>query len=139
MRCEHGKIYYVKSSGFVCYRYPDNLEPENENDYIEVSEEEADKTYQCPYGKIWKVIGGKLSLEDGDYSEEERAKIRKAENEGEVDRLKRYLESTDYIVLKMAECYGDDKALKAIKAEYSEELAERKKARARINELEASL
>mgnify|MGYP006874321790 CR=1 FL=1 len=92
------------------------------------------------------IISGKTFVNDDytfgqldDYSDFYKKQHQNVEKQQEISSLKAYLSSTDYIALKMAECYGDDKALKAIKAEYSEELAERKKARARINELEASL
>lgn len=133
------KIYYVKSSGLVCHRFPNDLEPESENDFIEVSKEEASKTYQCPFGKVWKVKDGKLALEGKECSAEEHEAIEKANRLNEIAELKKYLEDTDYIVIKMAECYGDDKALKAIRDEYPEQLAKRKEARARINELEGKI
>lgn len=51
---------------------------------------------------------------------------------------KKYLADTDYIVLKMGECLadGNTEAVTAIKTEYAVQLAKRKEARDKINELE---
>lgn len=51
---------------------------------------------------------------------------------------KKYLQDTDYIVLKMGEYLadGNTEAVTAIKTEYAEQLAKRKEARDKINELE---
>ena len=51
---------------------------------------------------------------------------------------KKYLQDTDYIVLKIGECLadGNTEEVTAIKTEYAEQLAKRKEARNKINELE---
>lgn len=56
----------------------------------------------------------------------------------QIAEYKKYLQDTDYIVLKMGECLadGNTEAVTAIKTEYAEQLAKRKEARAKINELE---
>ena len=55
-----------------------------------------------------------------------------------IAEYKKYLEDTDYVVLKMSECLadGNTEAVTAIKTEYAEQLAKRKEAREKINELE---
>ena len=55
-----------------------------------------------------------------------------------IAEYKKYLQDTDYIVLKMGECLadGNTEAVTAIKTEYAEHLAKRKEARNKINELE---
>ena len=55
-----------------------------------------------------------------------------------IAEYKKYLEKTDYIVLKMGECLadGNTEAVAAIKTEYAEQLAKRKEARDKINDLE---
>lgn len=55
-----------------------------------------------------------------------------------IAKYKKYLQDTDYIVLKMGECLadGNTEAVTAIKTEYAEQLAKRKEARDKINELE---
>ena len=66
---------------------------------------------------------------------EQKAAQEKAEK---VAAYKKYLQDTDYIVLKMGEYLadGNTEAVKAIKTEYTEQLAKRKEARDKINELE---
>lgn len=66
---------------------------------------------------------------------EEKAAQEKA---NKIAEYKKYLQDTDYIVLKMGECLadGNTEAVTAIKTEYAEQLAKRKEARDKINELE---
>lgn len=66
---------------------------------------------------------------------EEKAAQEKAR---QIAEYKKYLENTDYIVLKIGECLadGNTEAVTAIKTEYAEQLAKRKEARDKINELE---
>ena len=68
-------------------------------------------------------------------TEEEKAAQEKAKK---IAEYKKYLQDTDYIVLKMGECLadGNTEAVTAIKTEYAEQLAKRKEARDKINELE---
>ena len=66
---------------------------------------------------------------------EEKAAQEKAR---QIATYKKYLQDTDYIVLKMGEFLadGNTEAVTAIKTEYAEQLAKRKEARDKINELE---
>lgn len=133
---EKTKVYYQKSTGFICYRYPYHYEPENKNDFIEMSTEEAEPTYQCPYGKIWAVKDGKPVLIDDEKvinTEEYKAEVKA----NEIATLKHYLSDTDYVISKLNELKLEDEAeYEAEKAKYSGILKKRKEARARINELE---
>ena len=55
-----------------------------------------------------------------------------------IAEYKKYLLDTDYIVLKIGECLadGNTEAVTAIKTEYAEQIAKRKEAIDKINELE---
>ena len=55
-----------------------------------------------------------------------------------IAELKKYLSDTDYIVTKIAECEAEEEKSE-LRTLYADELAERKSARAEINEKEASL
>lgn len=68
-------------------------------------------------------------------TEEEKAAQEKARK---IAEYKKYLEDTDYIVLKIAErlAEGDTATVKHLKATYTTELAKREEAREKINELE---
>ena len=68
---------------------------------------------------------------------EEKAAQEKAKK---IAEYKKYLQDTDYIVLKIGECLadGNTEEVTAIKTEYAEQLAKRKEARNKINELEAN-
>ena len=60
------------------------------------------------------------------------------EKELKVTEYKKYLEDTDYIVLKIAEAVADNNSeeVENLKTTYTTELAKRKEAREKINELE---
>lgn len=53
-----------------------------------------------------------------------------------IAEYKKYLENTDYIVLKIAEAQSEGSDIAALRTEYAEQLAKRKEARDKINELE---
>ena len=133
---EETKVFYQKSTGFICHRYPYDYEPENENDFIKMSAEEAEPTYQCPYGKIWAVKDGKPVLIDDEKvvnTEEYKAEAKASE----IASLKQYLSDTDYVISKLNELKLEDETeYEAERAKYSDVLKKRKEARVRINELE---
>lgn len=133
------KVYYQKSTGYVCYRYPNDYQPESENDFLELSQEEADPTYQCPYGKIWVVKDGVVVLVDDEKlqaTHEYKTNILKDEQLS----LQKYLSNTDYVISKLNELKLDDEEeYETEKANYAEVLIKRKEARKRINEIKAEL
>ena len=133
---EKTRVYFQKSTGFICRRYPYGYKPENENDFIEISVEEAEPTYQCPYGKIWAIKDGKpILIDDGKVVNTEEYKAEVKANE--IATLKQYLSDTDYVVSKLNELKLEDETeYEAERAKYSDVLKKRKEARARINELE---
>lgn len=134
---ENTKVYFQKSTGFICHRYPYYYEPESKNDFITISIEEAEPTYQCPYGKIWAVKDGKPVLVDDEQvinTEKYKTEVKTSE----IATLKQYLSDTDYVVAKLNELRLDDEEeYEAEKAKYSDVLKKRKEARAMINELES--
>ena len=133
---EKTKIYFQKSTGFICHRYPYDYEPENEDDFIEISGEEAEPTYQCPYGKIWAIKDSKpVLIEDKKVinTEEYKAEIKA----NEIATLKQYLSDTDYVISKLNELKLEDEAeYEAEKAKYADILKKRKEARTKINNLQ---
>ena len=63
---------------------------------------------------------------------------KKFESNQEIETLKSYLDSTDYVIAKLNELKLEDEAeFEKAKIEYKDILAKRKEARARINQLEA--
>lgn len=132
-------VYYKKSTGYLCYRHPTNYEPESENDFIEVSEEDYEKTLQCDYGKAWAVIDGKLEIvEDKNITGTKDYKISVCDNE--IASLQAYLSSTDYVISKLNELkLEDDDEYEAEKAKYSDVLKKRRDARSRINSIQKKI
>lgn len=109
------RFYYKNkdNTGFINLKSP--LVDEN---YIQITEEEF-----------------KELTKPKEPTAEEKAAQEKAR---QIATYKKYLQDTDYIVLKMGECLadGNTEAVTAIKTEYAEQLAKRKEARNKINELE---
>ena len=63
---------------------------------------------------------------------------KKFENNQEIETLKSYLDSTDYVIAKLNELKLEDEAeFEKAKIEYKDILAKRKEAREKINQLEA--
>lgn len=133
------KIYYQKSTSYVCYRYPFDYHPESEDDYIEVEQEEAEKTLVAEIGWIWKVVDGKLSYEE-DFEYQKTDAYKKEDLEGRIFQAECYLKQTDYVVAKLNELkLEDEEEYEKAKEQYSDVLTARKGARKEINELQAQL
>ena len=133
------KIYYDKETGYLCNRYPKDIEVKDDTPFMEVTEEEADKTYCVEYGKFWAVRDNKLiKVDDIEVINSQEYKNMLKENE--IDSLKQYLSETDYVITKLNEAKIEDEELfNQLKIEYSDILMKRKEARTRINELETNL
>lgn len=111
------RFYYKNkdNTGFL------NLKsPKIDENYIQITKEEFEELTKS---KVYEPTA------------EEKAAYEKA---NKIAEYKKYLEDTDYIVLKMGECLADGnaEAVAAIKTEYAEQLAKRKEAREEINKLE---
>lgn len=132
---EKVKIYYDKSTGYLCGRYPKDLPIGESTPFIEVAEEEASETYVCEYGKVWAVKNGSLQkVEDAETTASDEYKAYARENE--ISSLKNYLTETDYVISKLNELkLEDEDEYETEKAKYSDVLKKRKEARARINDL----
>lgn len=76
------KIYY-NNQGWVCQRYPYDLEIENQNQFIEVDEQTYEKTLTCSVGMAWRVVDGKLEEQVYNQSEVDKSLI-----EEEISNLK---------------------------------------------------
>ena len=132
------KIYYDKETGYLCNRYPKDIEVKKDTPFIEIDEEEANKTYSVQHGKFWAVKNGELCIVD-DLEVINSQEYKDMLKENEIDSLKQYLSETDYIITKLNEAKIEDEELfNSLKTEYSDILAKRKEARAKINELQGN-
>lgn len=126
------RIYYRKKDGFLCNRYPTDIQEKDA--YIDVEDEEASKTYSVEGGKHWAVKKGKLT--EVEYKDEEYLEH---EETNQIAELKGYLSSTDYVISKLNELKLEDEAeYEMAREEYAGVLKKRKEARAKINELEGN-
>lgn len=131
------QIYYDPVTGYVAERYPHNY-PRGET-YIEVTEEDADRTMSCETGYLWAVVDGRLRVvEDTDPEIEKERRAMELRNR--ICDLKQYLTDTDYIISKLNEAkLLDESEFEELKSQYSSQLEKRKETRAQINLLETQL
>ena len=54
------KVYYDKETGYLCERYPKDIEVKEDTPFIELTDEEVEETYIVEYGKFWAVRDNKL-------------------------------------------------------------------------------
>lgn len=130
------KIYYNKN-GDVCNRYPNNYPIDDENRYIEVSEEDEEKTLGAPFGMKWHIDNDVLVLVD-DQEMKNSEEYKQMMKENQLAELKQYLADTDYVITKLNEAkLEDEEEFNSLKLQYANVLEKRKETRAKINELEA--
>ena len=131
------KIYYDKETGYLCDRYPKDIEKTADSPFIEVDDELEKQTYAVEYGKFWKVVDGSLVISD-DIETQQTQEYKDFVKNNLLCKHKQYLNDTDYVILKLNEAKLEDENLfNSLKEEYAEVLIKRKEARAKINELEA--
>ena len=130
------KVYYDKETGYLCERYPKDIEVKEDTPFIELPEEEVEETYIVEYGKFWAIKDNKLVKVD-DIELQSTEEYKQEIKNNEIADLKRYLDNTDYVIAKLNETKIEDEELfEELKVKYAEILTKRKQARARINELE---
>ena len=131
------KIYYDKKTGYLCNRYPKDIEKTDDSPFIEVEEDIAEQTYAVEYGKFWKVVDGSLVIAD-DVETQATQEYKDLVRSSEINEYRQYLNDTDYVITKLNEAKIEDEELfNSLKEKYAEILTKRKEARAKINELEA--
>ena len=131
------KIYYDKKTGYLCNRYPKDIEKTDDSPFIEVEDEIEEQTYAVEYGKFWKVIDGSLVIGD-DIETQATQEYKDLVRSNEINEYRQYLNDTDYVITKLNEAKIEDEDLfNSLKEKYAEILTKRKEARAKINELKA--
>ena len=130
------KVYYDKETGYLCDRYPKDIEKTDDSPFIEVDDELEEQTYCVEYGKFWKVIDGSLVIAV-DIETHATQEYRDFIKDNLLCEYKQYLADTDYVISKLNEAkIEDDDLFNSLKEKYAEILTKRKEARAKINELE---
>ena len=131
------KIYYDKKTGYLCNRYPKDIEKTDDSPFIEVEKDIEEQTYAVEYGKFWKVVDGSLVIGD-DIETQATQEYKDLVRNSEINEYRQYLNDTDYVITKLNEAKIEDEELfNSLKEKYAEILTKRKEARAKINELEA--
>lgn len=131
------KVYYDKKTGYLCNRYPKDIEKTDDSPFIEVEDEIEQQTYAVEYGKFWKVVDGSLVIGD-DIETQATQEYKDLVRSIQINEYQQYLNDTDYVITKLNEAKIEDEVLfNSLKEKYAEILTKRKEARAKINELEA--
>lgn len=131
------KVYYDKKTGYLCNRYPKDIEKTDDSPFIEVEDEIEEQTYAVEYGKFWKVVDGSLVIAD-DIETQATQEYKDLVRNNQINEYQQYLNDTDYVITKLNEAKIEDEELfNSLKEKYAEILTKRKEARAKINELEA--
>ena len=131
------KVYYDKKTGYLCNRYPKDIEKTDDSPFIEVEDDIEEQTYAVEYGKFWKVVDGSLVIGD-DIETQATQEYKDLVRSNQINEYQQYLNDTDYVITKLNEAKIEDENLfNSLKEKYAEVLTKRKEARARINELEA--
>ena len=131
------KVYYDKKTGYLCNRYPKDIEKTDDSLFIEVDDDIEEQTYAVEYGKFWKVVDGSLVIGD-DIETQATQEYKDFVKNNLLCEYKQYLNDTDYVITKLNEAKIEDEDLfNSLKEKYAEILTKRKEARVKINELEA--
>ena len=131
------KVYYDKKTGYLCNRYPKDIEKTDDSLFIEVDDDLEEQTYAVEYGKFWKVVDGSLVIGD-DIETQATQEYKDFVKNNLLCEYKQYLNDTDYVITKLNEAKIEDEELfNSLKEKYAEILTKRKEARVKINELEA--
>lgn len=140
-----GSLFNLKSPDFIKYSEVDEKVYQTDENGEPILDENGEQIYYTDkkrfadglldgYTQITKEEYEKLTKPKEPTAEQKEAQ----EKAKKIAGYKKYLQDTDYIVLKMGErlADGNTEAVTAIKTEYAEQLAKRKEARDKINELE---
>ena len=140
-----GNLFNFKSEHFIKYKEvteTTTLTDENGNPFLDENGEPITQTItqtvrdglEDGYTQITEEEFNELSNKRYEPTEEQKAKIEKAR---QIAELKKKLDNTDYIVLKIAEAQadGDTETVAELKTTYATELTNRKLWREQINEL----
>ena len=144
-----GNTFYFTSEEVVYYDGATQVTKEEYDAYIEeqrkIAEALKNKRYFYKKGNSYLNLKSPIT-EEGyeEITEEEFKALTKPpvfqvnENQKQINVLKKKLNETDYIVLKIAEAVADNDTatVTALKTEYATELANRKLWREEINNLE---
>lgn len=134
---EKKKFYYNQDNGTIDVRPFYSTIEKSDKPYIELTFDEwEEKLASCKYGYRKAYINNEIvEIEDIEVMNSEEYKNRMKERE--INKLKKYLSDTDYVITKLNEAKIEDEDLfNSLKTEYADILTKRKEARARINELE---
>jgi len=132
------KLYYDATTGYLCNRYPKDIEQTDSSPYIEISDDNYEETLSCEYGKFWAVKDKTLVLID-DTETQATDDYKNFVKRNQIAEYQAYLSETDYVITKLSEAkIEDEEEYNTLLETYAEVLTKRKEARAKINELESA-
>lgn len=140
-----GSLFNLKSPDFIKYSEVEEKFYHTDENGEPILDENGEQIYYTEKKRFADgLLDGYTQITKEEYENLTKPKDLTAEQKAaqekakKIAEYKKYLQDTDYIVLKMGEFLadGNTEAVTAIKTEYAEQLAKRKEARDKINELE---
>ena len=140
-----GSLFNLKSPDFIKYSEVEEKFYQTDENGEPILDENGEQIYYTEKNRVADgLLDGYTQITKEEYEKLTKPKEPTAEQKEAQEKAKKiagykkYLQDTDYIVLKMGErlADGNTEAATAIKTEYAEQLAKRKEARDKINELE---
>ncbi len=140
-----GSLFNLKSPDFIKYSEVEEKFYKTDENGEPILDENGEQIYYTEKKRVADgLLDGYEQITKEEYEKLTKPKEPTAEQKAlqekakKIAGYKKYLQDTDYIVLKIGECLadGNTEAVTAIKTEYAEHLAKRKEARDKINELE---
>lgn len=140
-----GSLFNLKTPCFIKYKEIEEKFYQTDENGEPILDENGEQIYYTEKKRVADgLLDGYTQITKEEYEKLTRPKELTAEQKAaqekakKIAEYKKYLEDTDYIVLKMGEFLadGNTEAVTSIKTEYAEQLAKRKEARDKINELE---
>lgn len=140
-----GSLFNLKSPDFIKYSEVEEKFYQTDENGEPILDENGEQIYYTEKKRVADgLLDGYTQITKEEYEKLTKPKELTAEQKAaqekakKIAEYKKYLQDTDYIVLKMGEFLADGNtgAVTSIKTEYAEQLAKRKEARDKINELE---
>lgn len=140
-----GSLFNLKYPDFIKYSEVEEKFYKTDENGKPVLDENGEQIYVIEKRRVADgLLDGYEQITKEEYEKLTKPKEPTAEQKAlqekakKIAGYKKYLQDTDYIVLKIGECLadGNTEAVTAIKTEYAAHLAKRKEARDKINELE---
>ena len=144
---EKGNLFNFKSANFIKYKEVEEKFYLNDENGNPILDENNEQKYNINKKLVEDgLLDGYTQITKEEFEELAKPKVYELtpeqkvaqEKARQINACKKYLQDTDYIVLKIAECMSEGRDTTALRTEYAEQLKLRQECRDKINKLEAN-